>query len=38
MTISQKMEDKSLETLPKWPFIRFSISLSDLSPLGAWVT
>ena len=38
MTLSLKMEDKSLETLPKWAFIRFSISLSDLSPLGAWVT
>ena len=38
MTISQKMEDKSLETPPKWAFIRFSIGLSDLSPLGLWVT
>ena len=38
MTLSLKLEDNSLETLPKWVFIRFSIGLSDLSPLGAWVT
>ena len=29
MTLSLKMEDNSLEILPKWVFIRFSIGLSD---------
>ena len=38
MALSLKVEDNSLETLPKWVFIRFSIGLSDLSPLRAWIT